>query len=267
MESRYKYKLEIDNVNGIIEGLQSAVKEQNITLERLDSTSKEHCVRLSAVNNIVEGLQSAVKEQSITLERLDSTSKEHCVRLSAVNNIIEGLQSAVKEQSITLERLDSASKERCVRLSAVELRDNPITVREAMRILETHICLDAAGSKGRFYKYVNIARISQSNESKAQKDLTRVLTALNLSEGHLNMLAYLKDNGDSNTHYRRPMLSKAEWISMLTVDDDAVDDDAYSKCAQDLMKALEHCIPCPPDGKPWKITYPMNKEKGLFAEE
>ena len=73
------------------------------------------------------------------------------------------------------------------------------------------------------------------------------------------MLAYLKDNGDINTHYRRPMLSKAEWISMLTVDDDA-----HSECAQDLIKALEHHIPCPPDGKPWKITDPMNKEKGLL---
>jgi hypothetical protein len=45
-----------------------------------------------------------------------------------------------------------------------ESRDNPVTVREAMRVLETHICLDASGSKSRFYKYFNIAKISQSYE-------------------------------------------------------------------------------------------------------
>lgn len=172
---------------------------------------------------------------------------------------IEGLQSALKEQNITLERLDSTSKEQCVRLSAIESRDNPITVRKAMRVLETHICLDAAGSKSRFYRYANIARISQSNDSKAKEDLARVLKALNLTEGDLNMLAYLKDNGDINTHYWRPMLSKTEWISMLTIDDDAY----HSECAQDLIKSLEHYIPCPPDGKSWKITDPMNKEKGI----
>jgi hypothetical protein len=65
----------------------------------------------------------------------------------------------LREQNIPLERLDSTSKEHCVRLLAVESRDNPITGREAMRILETHICLDAAGSKSRFYKYFNIARM------------------------------------------------------------------------------------------------------------
>jgi hypothetical protein len=204
--------------------LRSTVKEQNITIEGLQSSFKEQ-------NITIEGLQSTVKEQNITIER----------------------------QNITIKRLDSTGQEQCIRLSAVESRDNPITVREAMRVLETHICLDAAGSKSRYYKYYNIARISQSKESKAQEDLTRVLTALNLTEEHLNMLAYLKDNGDIYTHYRRPMLSKAEWISMLTVDDDAC-----SECAQELIKALEHYIPCPSDGKPWNITDPMNKEKGLL---
>jgi hypothetical protein len=127
------------------------------------------------VNNIIKKLQSAVNEQNIT---------------------IEGSQSADKEQNITIDGLDRISKEHSLRLSALESRDNLITVREAMRVLETHICLDAAGSKSRFYKYFNIAKISQSNESKTQEDLTRVLTALNLTEGHLNILAYLKDNGD-----------------------------------------------------------------------
>ena len=208
---------------------------------RSDDESGSYLDELESIKNDIDGHGAEIKTHSIT---------------------IEGLQSTVKEQNITIKRLDSTVQEQCIRLSAVESRDNPITVREAMRVLETHICLDAAGSKSRYYKYYNIARISQSKESKAQEDLTRVLTALNLTEEHLNMLAYLKDNGDIYTHYRRPMLSKAEWISMLTVDDDAC-----SECAQELIKALEHYIPCPSDGKPWNITNPMDKEKCLLLKK
>jgi len=105
------------------------------------------------------------------------------------------------------------------RISELEGRVETITFREAVRILEGYICLEAVGgSKTKFKRgNRNFDAISKSSDTKVTAGLAKILIVRGLSKGHLATISYLKDCGDFDS--RPAMMTKEEWIVALTGED------------------------------------------------
>lgn len=156
------------------------------------------------------------------------------------------------------------------RISKLERRDTPITVHEAMRILERYICLESAGSKTMFLtKFFNIDRIKNSGDKTVIANFQIVLGKLRLTTDHLDYLSSLKDNGDFATHNNRPQMSKAEWYAIHMDDamcNDEVDDIDISMLWKGLIDSLATYIPPPDDpSEPWVILDPVAKSKKAIS--
>jgi hypothetical protein len=159
------------------------------------------------------------------------------------------------------------------RIVELETRDEPITIREAIRILEAHICLEAVGgSKTKFKKgNYNFDAIAKTADPKVTSELKKVLIKRGLSSDHLTTISYLKDCGDFGAHVRRPGMTKLEWIAALTKDDISeaseldVDEEDQKlalmeiKIKTDLVNVLEGYNPSPSSGGIWEIRNPVEK--------
>lgn len=156
------------------------------------------------------------------------------------------------------------------RITNLERREIPITVREAMRILERYICLESVGySKTSFSaKFYNIDQIGKSGDHKVIAKFNSVLHKLGLTEDHLAYLGGLKDYGDSVTHDNRPQVPKADWDNMHVYEDEEVEEDGtnISMLWKGLIDALATYIPPPSEpSEPWVILDPVSKSKKTFT--
>ena len=150
------------------------------------------------------------------------------------------------------------------RISQLEARDKPITVREAMRILEHCICFEAVGkSKTKFaagnYSFLAIAG---NDDEKTKKALETTQQKYGITANHIKTMNFLKDCGDYTAHSDRPFLSKKEWIEVLLGGEDGEDGDEStfndSEEAElaikvkgiktDLLTVMEQFFPAPVDG-------------------
>ena len=161
------------------------------------------------------------------------------------------------------------------RISDLETRDNPITIREAVRILESYICLDAVnGSKTKFRNgNFNLDAISKTSDPMVTAKLSNILSDRGLSKDHLVTISHLKDCGDYGAHASRPVMTKVEWIEALTGEDlieaseagDKNDEEekqlalAAVQIKTDLLRVLEYYNPCPATGGVWEIKHPVDK--------
>ena len=135
-------------------------------------------------------------------------------KIEALRDIIEALEV----QNIhLLEKIDGYDK----RLLEIEAKDNPISIREAMRILESHICFEAVGrSKTKFKKFYNFKKIMNGTDLSIQSTLSNILAIRGLSNPHLDTISFLKDLGAISAHHKRTVLSKDDWILLVSEGDD-----------------------------------------------
>ena len=161
------------------------------------------------------------------------------------------------------------------RISDLEARDKPITVRDAVRILETYICLDAVGGSIKKFKKgnYNLDAIFKTSDPMVTAKLSNILSDRGLSKDHLATISYLKDCGDYGAHAIRPAMSEDHWIEALTGEDlneaseaDDKNDEqekqlalAAVKIKTDLLSVLEYYNPCPATGGVWEIKHPVDK--------
>eukprot|EP00604_Paraphysomonas_vestita_P002616 CAMPEP_0174818496 /NCGR_PEP_ID=MMETSP1107-20130205/1168_1 /TAXON_ID=36770 /ORGANISM="Paraphysomonas vestita, Strain GFlagA" /LENGTH=265 /DNA_ID=CAMNT_0016030385 /DNA_START=12 /DNA_END=806 /DNA_ORIENTATION=- len=152
-----------------------------------------------------ELLKQQNKELQDEIELLKQQNKE-------LQDEIEALKQQNKELRDEIEALNT-------RVIALENRDVPITVREAMRILEAHICLEAAGSKRKCKDgHYNFEKI-RNGETDVQTRLATIISRHGLTNNHINMIGYLKDNGDFSAHQNRPLLTPLELTNVLLEDE------------------------------------------------
>jgi hypothetical protein len=152
------------------------------------------------------------------------------------------------------------------RLEALENRDKPITVREAFRVLESFICLEAVGGSKTKFKNGNHNVESILRKGTYTIAYQEVLATRKLTADHIAVLSYLKDCGDFEAHASRPKLTKTEFYKLvLEGDEEQVSefDDAEAVASmknikKDLLNLLEHYAPCPDNG-PWDIKDPVAK--------
>lgn len=161
------------------------------------------------------------------------------------------------------------------RISKLEARDERITVREVIRILEAHICLEAVGGSKTKFRNGNYSfdAISSTADPKVTAQLSTILSTRGLSTDHLSTISYLKDCGDFGAHGSRPVMTKDEWYEILTGEDlkeaseagERNDEEekqlalAAVEIKTDLLRVLESYNPCPAAGGAWEIKSPVAK--------
>jgi FtsZ-binding cell division protein ZapB len=188
--------------------------------------------------------------------------------LKAENVMLKETLAGYKSRIESLEAREAGYKSR---IESLEARDEPITIREAIRILESYICLEAVcGSKTKFrsgnYNFDAIKKNVQYYIS-----FQNVLSKYELTRDHLVVMAFLKEYGDFAAHgSSRHKLKKTEFYDLFVGDDELeaseLDDNDVEKkeildtvkIKKDLFNLLEFYNPCPTD-EVWDIRDPVAK--------
>lgn len=200
-----------------------------------------------ANQNLIIMQTEEVKEQNKALKAL-------CEQLQEDNQVLKNENAALK--ATLVDHVDRIQKLE-TQVLQLQARDAPITIREAMRILERWICFEACGSKRKFVKYYNFDRINKSGDPAIQSALSSVLATLKLTVDHTDTLAFLKDCGDLCTH-NRPAMTVEDWYaSIVEMDEDKSDYDDEEALKKELLDALGHYIQPPVDGSAWVIVDPV----------
>lgn len=242
--------------DALIQQVQASYDEKRIS-EQLRTKITELSAKITDQSLICQQ-NNELKIANEELTKLNNQMKQEIQEL-------RDLVQTLKEENRRLQKIIESYEERITNL---ERRDKPITVREAMRILERFICLESAGSKNKFLtKFFNFDKITKSGDTTVVANFNNILNRLGLTTAHLEYLSNLKDNGDIATHDNRPRLSKAEWDAMQKDGDDEEDDEiSISELWTGLINSLATYIPPPSDPfEPWVIEDPVNKSKTIIT--
>eukprot|EP01033_Poteriospumella_lacustris_P003934 gene3934-2796_t len=259
-------------------GTQSPAASPDVVIPELRAEN----VRLKLVN---EAITKQLTELSSEVGRLTEKNGDFLAKATEAHLLVEqneNLRHTVEElqkenlflkseNEMLRNKLDDYEK----RITELEARDRPITVSEAVRILEAHICLEAVGGSKTTFRWgnYNFAEISKTADPKVTAQLSKILSARGLSADHLAMISYLKDCGDFGAHGCRPAMTKDEWLDVLTGEDAAEASEADVRSDEeekqlalaavriktDLLNVLEAYNPCPAAGSVWEITSPVTK--------
>ena len=145
-------------------------------------------------------------------ERLKKKIIEMEYEIKCLKSDLEVVKSTAR---IDKEALDAKIQITEEKLAVVNSRDSPITVREAMRILERNICIKATGSKRQYTKYFNFELIKTSKNNLLINNFYAELKRVGLSEDHIEMIRFLKEIGNEAAHNQRPMLTVKEWELLI----------------------------------------------------
>eukprot|EP00981_Chlorochromonas_danica_P002360 scaffold453_cov187-Ochromonas_danica.AAC.30 len=152
----------------------------------------------------------AVEEQNKQLRLLvDELKKENELLKVEKNQMVEDIKTMKME------------------IAELKLRDEPITVREAMRALEGSICYEACGSKAKYKK-------------------------LHFDEEHLDEIVFLKEQGNVACHRDRPAISFAGWKKLM---EEGAQEESEKSLRSDLLSALKGYFPIADDDEPWRISF------------
>ena len=231
-------------------------------LSKLDELQKDN----SDLHDKINSLHSKATSDHLIVEQNEGLKKT----VELLQNENEQLK---KENSLLKAKLAEYEN----RISQLEARDKPITVREAMRILEHCICFEAVGkSKTKFaagnYSFLAIAG---NDDEKTKKALETAQQKYNITANHIKTMNFLKDCGDYTAHSDRPFLSRKEWKEVLLEGEDG-DDNDYEEAELaskvkaikvDLLCVMEQFFPAPVDDDvPWQIEdYTSKKTKKVPA--
>mmetsp|Transcript_18402 Transcript_18402/g.26528 ORF Transcript_18402/g.26528 Transcript_18402/m.26528 type:complete len:272 (+) Transcript_18402:34-849(+) len=216
-----------------------------------------------AIAEKLNGLSSEVVKLTEKNRELHAKAISDHLLVEQNDNLRQTLEELKKENvmlKIENEILRNKLNDYEKRISELEARDEPITVREAVRILEAYICLEAVGGSKTKFKNGNhnFDAISKTSDPKVTAKLANILSVRGLSKDHLATISYLKDCGDFGAHASRPAMTKEEWIVALTGEDvdeaseaDKTNDEeekqlalAAVKIKTELLSVLEAYNPC-----------------------
>lgn len=136
-------------------------------------------------------------------------------------------------------------------VAELKTRDKPITVREAMRILEKYICLEVAGSKTKLKKCYSIEKIKDGTVSEYKTKLEEIKVKYGMTDDHFDMLAYFRETGGFCANKIRSVLTRENW-NLAIMEEDDNDDDKIIKLK--LLEVLERFSPCE-SNELWKLEF------------
>jgi hypothetical protein len=239
---------------------------ENTELKLLNGTLIAEIDTLSKKNTTLIEKNSDLHSKATDAHLLAEQNEE----LKKSVELLQAENSLLKSENELLKNKLAEYEER---IAVLEARDEPITIREAIRILESFICLEAVGNSKTKFKngLYNFDAFSRYGDSANQSDLKDVLTKRGLTFDHCKVMAYLKDCGDFGAHASIPNLTKDEWFQVILGDEEAeasiFDNEkeknellAAASIKRTLLSVLEHYIPCPTSNDEfWNIKHPVAK--------
>lgn len=205
---------------------------------KLSSALVECGKEKSELKDKLASFQSKVATDHLLVEEITQL-KEYIKQLEEENAALKEIRARLHEELKQLETRISRLEEEKV---------TPVTVREAMRILERWVCFRAVGMSKSTFKagFYCFDKINTSGDTKLCAALDEELTKLGLSSAHLGMLAYLKDCGDFVAHVRGEF-SALEWEAIVCgADEDSEMDEDEAKerrIKTELIAALSLVVP------------------------
>jgi hypothetical protein len=152
------------------------------------------------------------------------------------------MQHTTNTVNANWDRLDLQQK--IVDLDLRLRRHEKITVREIARILERHICVEAAGSISQAKKkYFNFSRFNFDDDSAMKAQLSTVLNSYNLTS---NSIERLKEDGNTAFYDPRNPDTKELFLALIA---DADDDDEDKLQHIALVNAMVTFNMILPDGR------------------
>lgn len=194
--------------------------------------------------------------------------KAYIAELEKENIELKAANSALSERLATTEASVVTLTERVAKLESEHVA--PISIREAMRLLERWICFNAVNKSKTKFKTdcFNFDKIKNCGDQQIQTRLAGTLSSLNLRKEHLNMLAYLKDCGDYVAH-SPSNLSLSEWTALASEEESSELDEEDLKLVKtenslkrDLFAALSSLLGLSDSGQ-LLFSDPIEKPKGI----
>ena len=194
--------------------------------KQLGETIVKHQDELVSLRTLVDQSQKA----ELLLQSKYESLVEKYGALQAENT---ALRSALAALEAEVGKLKEVIKD-------LQSRDHAITVREAMRVLEGHICLAIVGSKTKARKGLyTLKLVSDSTDPTIKASLQSFMQQHHLTTDHADILAYLKDNGDTATHDKRPLLTPNELLNLVQESSE----EEEKLLTQDLVRLLDNFAP------------------------
>ncbi len=126
------------------------------------------------------------------------------------------------------------------KVNQMQQKDERITVREVMNILEDYIVLEIMQSKNQVIK-TGLRHLSKIKKHTASQ-YSKYLRDKGLDTHDMNILAYLKDVGDGIVHDQRTPKTYEELRELISDDDDEPDD---IRAKDRLCQLLQSYAPSP----------------------
>jgi len=243
------YQLKLKN-----ELLEERLKDQdklNKKIEELIQENTDLRKRISEQNDKIDALENYIVNQDIKIEALeksnDSLQKEvtnQKTEIVALKKNNDSLQKEVTDQKTEIVALKDDMNE-------MKTRDNPITIREAMTILEKHIMFEIL--KGSKTKMRNIKSAHNLfNDNMFITECNDYMKKYGITQYHIDLIGDLKENGNYAVHANRPSIERSEWNNLIMQSLDDPNDSDDIKAVGDILNLFEKYSPAPQSGD-WKL--------------
>ena len=242
----------ITELNGTITQQGVTITELNGSITQQGVTITQQGVTITELNGTITELNGTITQQGVTITELNGTITQQGVTITELTGTVDYLKG--REIANKIER-DGDMKRVQDKFDAIEKRDVPITIREAMVLLEREMSIDMFStntvSKNTIKKcfLFSAKNIVQCQVPEVIIARNAYLKRHNLSDDHLYSIAPLKEKGNIECHVNRPVLTRQEWNDVMA----GMGDDEDLQMRLELLKLLEHYRPVSTDGK-WNLA-------------
>ena len=217
------------------EFLKIALMNGTLSVENFDLKNKNEDLYKNLHN------QNLLKEQTDFLVKENAELKE---KINKQNVKISELEIKVKEQDVKMTALEKDVKK-------LKERNIPITIREAICVLEIRMMTEIVGSKRQANRYHGIYDLSRENNYKTIYN--QYLQNNNITQDHIDLMLEFKKNGNKSAHTNRPTYNKNEWKIMLLDCLDYPQNQQDINMLDDIILLMEKYNP---SGNPWIMKKP-----------
>jgi uncharacterized coiled-coil protein SlyX len=242
----------LTELNGTIAQQGVTITELNGTITQQGLTIAQHGVTITELNGTITELNGTISQQGVTITELNGTITQQGLTITELTGTVDYLKG--REIANKIER-DGDMKRVQDKFDAIEKRDVPITILEAMVLLEREMSIDMFSTNTVSKNTIKKCFLF-SAKNIVQCQVPEVITARNaylkrhnLSDDHLYSIAPLKEKGNIECHENRPVLTRQEWNDIMA----GMGDDEDLQMRLELLNLLEHYRPVSTDGK-WNLA-------------
>jgi hypothetical protein len=185
--------------------LRETIQNNELTIEQLKKENEMLKIELSLLKQKIQEQDVIIQEQGVKIQEQDVIIQEQGVKIQEQDVIIKEQGVIIKEQGIKIQEQDVIIKEQGIKITNLENdvkelkeRDIPITIREAMSILENHVMVEIVGSRRQANRYYGLNDLSQQANYKIIYE--QYLQTNGISQDHVDLMLEFKKEGNKYAH-------------------------------------------------------------------